>query len=194
MSKIFFFLKFFFIIFFQSLTVADDISEFELEGMSIGDSALNFFSKKDLISNQELQWYDTEIFTPIAELKLENSITYESFQIAVKTNDQKYRIESLSGFIFYKNNINECYNEIDNISESIKDLFEEISDSGIQTVIHTYDKSGESTVTGKTLTDKVGNVIVIDCYDWSDKFEWWDQLRITIASKYYANYKKKFLN
>jgi len=178
----------------QSLTKADDISEFEIEGMSIGDSALNFFSKKDLITNQQLQWYDTEVFTPIAELKLENSKTYESFQIAVNTNDQKYRIESLAGFVFYKNNINECYNEIDNISESIKNLFEEISDSGIQTVIHGYDKSGESTVTGKTLTDKAGNVVVIDCYDWSDKFEWWDQLRITIATKYYANYKKKFLN
>ena len=173
---------------------ADDIRDFEIEGMSIGDSALNFFSKKDLISNQKLQWYDTEVFTPISELKLENSKTYESFQIAVKTNDQKYRIESLAGFVFYKNNINECYNEIDNISESIKNLFEEISDSGIQTVKHGYDKSGESTITGKTLTDKTGNVVVIDCYDWSDKFEWWDQLRITIATKYYANYKKKFLN
>ena len=86
------------------------------------------------------------------------------------------------------------YSEIDNISESIKNLFKEISDSGIQTVTHGYDKSGESTVTGKTLIDKVGNVVVIDCYDWSDKFEWWDQLRITIATKYYANYKKKFLN
>ena len=178
----------------QSLTKADDIRDFEIEGMSIGDSALNFFSKKDLITNQQLQWYDTEVFTPIAELKLENSKTYQSFQIAVKTNDQKYKIESLAGFVFYKNNINECYNEIDNISESIKNLFEEISDSGIQTVIHGYDKSGESTVTGKTLTDKAGNVVVIDCYDWSDKFEWWDQLRITIATKYYANYKKKFLN
>ena len=171
---------------------ADDIRDFEIEGMSIGDSALNFFSKKDLISNQKLQWYDTEVFTPISELKLENSKTYESFQIAVKTNDQKYRIESLAGFVFYKNNINECYNEIDNISESIKNLFEEISDSGIQTVKHGYDKSGESTITGKTLTDKAGNVVVIDCYDWSDKFEWWDQLRITIATKYYANYKKNF--
>ena len=65
------------------MTKADDIRDFEIEGMSIGDSALNFFSKKDLISNQKLQWYDTEVFTPIDELKLENSKTYESFQIAV---------------------------------------------------------------------------------------------------------------
>ena len=31
---------------FQSLSKADDIRDFEIEGMSIGDSALDFFTKK----------------------------------------------------------------------------------------------------------------------------------------------------
>ena len=69
---------------FQSLTKADDIRDFEIEGMSIGDSALNFFSKKDLISNQKLQWYDTEVFTPIAELKLENFRCYDFVEMPIK--------------------------------------------------------------------------------------------------------------
>ena len=30
----------------QSLTKADDISDFEIEGMSIGDSLVNHFTKK----------------------------------------------------------------------------------------------------------------------------------------------------
>ena len=33
---------------FQTLTKADDMSEFEIEGISIGDSALDFFSKEDI--------------------------------------------------------------------------------------------------------------------------------------------------
>ena len=33
---------------FQSLTKADDIRDFQIEGMSIGDSALDFFTKKKL--------------------------------------------------------------------------------------------------------------------------------------------------
>ena len=32
----------------QSWTKADDISEFQIEGISIGDSALNFYSKKEI--------------------------------------------------------------------------------------------------------------------------------------------------
>ena len=32
---------------FQSLTKADDIRDFQIEGVSIGDSLLNFFSEDD---------------------------------------------------------------------------------------------------------------------------------------------------
>ena len=44
----------------QSWTKADDISEFEIEGMSIGDSALDFFSESEIkkyIDNKELISY-----------------------------------------------------------------------------------------------------------------------------------------
>ena len=34
---------------FQTLTKADDIRDFEIEGMSIGDSLLNLFSEEELI-------------------------------------------------------------------------------------------------------------------------------------------------
>ena len=33
----------------QSLTKADDISEFEIEGMSIGDSALHYFTNNEVL-------------------------------------------------------------------------------------------------------------------------------------------------
>ena len=37
------------LIFIQSWIKADDIRDFEIEGMSIGDSALKYFSKNKLI-------------------------------------------------------------------------------------------------------------------------------------------------
>ena len=36
----------------QSLTNADDIKDFEIEGMSIGDSALKYFSKDQINANK----------------------------------------------------------------------------------------------------------------------------------------------
>ena len=55
---------------FQSTTKADDIRDFLIEGMSIGDSALKYFDKKILEKNKEYEWYEDKSFIPIAELKL----------------------------------------------------------------------------------------------------------------------------
>ena len=46
-----FFITFIFIFSFQYLTKADDIRDFEIEGISIGDSLLNFFSEEQIMSN-----------------------------------------------------------------------------------------------------------------------------------------------
>ena len=37
------------ILFFQSYSTADDISEFQIEGISVGDSLLNHFSEKEIL-------------------------------------------------------------------------------------------------------------------------------------------------
>ena len=60
---------------FQTPSQADDIRDFQIEGMSIGDSTLDYFSESDLKKNKE-NWYDTTIYTPIAELHLSNSENY----------------------------------------------------------------------------------------------------------------------
>ena len=41
----------------QSWTKADDIRDFEIEGMSVGDSLLNHFSKKEIKQNLMLDYY-----------------------------------------------------------------------------------------------------------------------------------------
>ena len=39
---------------FQSWTKADDISDFQIEGMSIGDSVLDYLSKEEILKEIEL--------------------------------------------------------------------------------------------------------------------------------------------
>ncbi len=174
----------------QSWTKADDIRDFQIEGISLGDSALDFFSKSVLEKNKQLKWYDTKVFTPISDIKLSDSKTYTSFQIAVKTKDKKYRIQSIAGFIFYKDNISECYKKLDSISEDIKELFVNIKDLGKETNKHSADKTGKSKVTDIILQDNNGNEVVVACYDWSDHLPYWDQLRISIDSKEYSDWLK----
>ena len=47
-----------FFLFFSSLLLADEISDFQIGGMSIGESALDYFSREELEDNKELNWYD----------------------------------------------------------------------------------------------------------------------------------------
>ena len=42
---------------FQTLTKADDISDFEIEGISIGDSLFDYYSKKELNNSIEIYKY-----------------------------------------------------------------------------------------------------------------------------------------
>ena len=53
-----------FVLLFSSSMFADDISDFQIEGMSIGDSALDFFSKVDIIKNSK-SYYKNKKFTPV---------------------------------------------------------------------------------------------------------------------------------
>ena len=49
---------------FQSLTKADNINSITIEGISIGDSALDFFSKEDIEKNT-FDFYKIKTFVPV---------------------------------------------------------------------------------------------------------------------------------
>ncbi|WP_415321881.1 hypothetical protein ABXT63_03460 [Candidatus Pelagibacter sp. Uisw_092] len=171
---------------FQNLTKADDFKDFEIEGISIGDSALDFFSKSILEKQKKLEWHDTKNFIPITDLVLKNSKIYDSIQLAVITNTKYYKIASVQGIIFYQTNINKCYEEMDSIALKIKDLFSNIEEVEKSTHKHSSDKSGKSSVTSILFLDTEGNEISIQCYDWSNDKPYWDQLRITLDNKEYS--------
>ena len=44
----------------QSLSKADDIRDFEIDGMSLGDNLLNYFTKNEIINNLAQYYNDNE--------------------------------------------------------------------------------------------------------------------------------------
>ena len=49
----------------QSWTKADDISDFEIEGMSIGDSALDYFNRMKIINKDTYYYKDNKLILGI---------------------------------------------------------------------------------------------------------------------------------
>ena len=136
-----FFLLIFVLIFsFQSLTNADDISEFEIEGMSIGDSALDFFTKEKIKKNIRNYYKNKDI--TVVEMEI-SSNEYDNFQFHYRAKDETYKMIGISGLKFYPKNIEECYKKQNDVVKELENFFPNIEITN-ETINHSADKSGKS--------------------------------------------------
>ena len=171
----------------QSISKADDIRDFEIEGMSIGDSLLDYKKKKD-IESKKITDYKSKKFSRF-NFKLPQFEIYDTLQVHFKTADQKYIIHNISGIIFFKNNIEDCYRKKDEIVESLSNLFQDetIDDDGIQK--YPGDPTGKSITNTVYFDFKSGAGAKVGCAKFSEdmkkKHNTQDQLRVTVNSKEY---------
>ena len=176
----------------QSLTKADDISDFEIEGMSIGDSLLDYFSKNEINqAKQDTQYPGSDRYIIITLNNLDRFEIYDSVQIDYKKNDSKYVIASLMGMLSFHDNIEDCYKKQKTIVSEIEMLFSKAKKKeGKQT--KTFDKTGESTSYLYEFHLSGGDVIQISCDDWSDKMSKKhnlnDHLGVSVMSKDLVNF------
>ena len=99
---------------------ADDVRDFQIEGMSIGDSLLDYFSEKEI--SEALDESDDKKYT-IKTIMANQSNLYENLQFAYKSSDQKKIIVGLGGVIYFRNNISNCKKEMKKISTELTNLF-----------------------------------------------------------------------
>ena len=177
---------------FQSFIKADDISDFEIEGMSVGDSLLDYFSKKK-INNSKVDWYDSLEKNKFDAFAF-NSTKFEKYDFVdvwTKYNDNKFLINTIAGAMYFGANkeikdINNCYTEQKIIANEVHKELPQAEKSGPSKLKHSIDPSGQSTYTDIYLRLNNGYEIVISCYDWSDeltkKENRADHLFITIRS------------
>ena len=88
---------------------ADDIQDFQIEGMSIGDSLFDYFSEEEIKNNLMDYDYKDKTFSTAEFLK--KQFNYELYDIVItnfKANDKNYIIHAIGGTADYKN-INKCY-------------------------------------------------------------------------------------
>tara|TARA_B100001093_G_scaffold336739_1_gene321584 strand:+ start:757 stop:1329 length:573 start_codon:yes stop_codon:yes gene_type:complete len=166
---------------FQSLTRADDVSEFEIEGMSLGDSALIFFSEKD-IKNNSKDYYRDKTFTPVQNDLYPFFNTYDAVDFNFLTGDKKYIFHSINGILFYDNNIQDCYSKMDSITLDIKKNIKYLKHHLKNEYKHQADKTGNSKFT-ETRFDLQDGFIGIICYDYSVEHGSQDHLSVYIDSK-----------
>ena len=182
-----------FILFFSSSVFAEDISEFEIEGMSIGDSLLDYFSEEEIKQNIEpiyFQYKKDKKFTTVEFVELNSFKLYNAVQTHVKVNDNKYIIYGIGGMIDY--NIDDCYVKQNNVVEEILSFinYEDVEINNPGKRKSKSDPSGNSTYTGIYLNFIDGSYVAIVCYDWSLEKGYIDHLRISMNSNEFGDWLK----
>jgi len=204
MKKIFFFIIL--LLKFQNLSLADDIKNFKIEGMSIGDSALNYFDETKLLDNEQ-GWHNYSYGEYSTSLMPGKGI-YNWFLVSYKSNDDNFIIEALVGGIEKKNYDNkECIRKLDFDASKISKLFRNTKRNKKKTYKLTMEASRTFPFTGKgTVTSLAFNFldegkIVLACYNMDKKdgkndflivpiLNQNDSFRINVESGAFVNYLK----
>ena len=175
----------------QSLTKADDIRDFQIEGITVGDSLLDFYNEKKIKKaiKGTVYYYPDRKFYDIYIKSPKNS-NYEWFQITMKTKDKSYIVYVMTGLIdFEKKNIKDCYPKIKEVANEIKNVFDNKIKLEHRKFTHGADKSGKSK--GEVSTFKIdGGQVQVECVDWSKNVEYEDTFRVNIKSDEAIKYFK----
>lgn len=171
----------------QSWTKADDIQDFQIEGISLFESALIFFSEQQIKERET--YFDNNKYI-LATIKSKKFTTYQDLQLAYKTKDNNFTILGLTGII--DKNYNMCLKKIDEISIEFKNLFPNTHYEKLLEYDHQTDKSGETKVSDMFWEFNSGDQIVLACYKWNSKYGkekgYVDEMRISLRSKEYNDF------
>ena len=174
----------------QSWSKADDIKDFEIEGMSVGDSLLTHYNKEQIQSAYEnASYYKDNIFAVIFVEK--DSINYDRIQVTLKPNDRNHKIFALEGIIDFDKKIDECNKQKNIIIQDLEQVLSNsnrIDDDGP----YSPDLSGKSFSYMSWFFLDSGGFFSVSCRKMGkevrEKHGWTDELSISATTKEMENF------
>ena len=174
---------------FQTWIKADDIRDFKIEGISIGDSLLDYMTEVEINKKIIKQDYTSDRFKAIFINSSHILVNiYDGLYFDFKKNDNKYIIQAIAAKVDYENlPIIRCLNKKKEIVSSIKLLFPN-SEPEDDTQSHPSDETGKSKVyrTSFGITNSNWLSIEASCFSWDKKIiRFSNHLRVSVKSDEY---------
>ena len=168
---------------FQSLSNADDISEFEIEGISVGDSLLNYFSEKEIKANSVYDYYTHIKKNPgkfyTVDITNFDGNDFSILQFSIKKGDSKYKIYMVKVIIPFDDDMDGCLKKRNEIDMHLSEIFLSLEKDEFTRKL----SNDSGNIMSITYWFERNDLIDIDCYDWSKESGYFDQLRIGATSK-----------
>jgi hypothetical protein len=178
---------------------ADDISDLQIEGISIGDSLLDYMTEDEILEGIEFtkDWYSfLKEPNKYAEVNInQNFSKYDWVSVFVKNNNlneyvsnknEKYTILSIRASIFYDEDFDNCIIERDKIVEIFSKILPSAKKSEYYE-IHDADPSGDSIIDSVYLDKLPYEGSRYTCTDWGESISsmnnWVDHLSIYLETE-----------
>ena len=170
---------------FHSWVTADDIEDFEIDGIGINSSLLDYLSQNEIdLALQNPTYYKNNEFVVIFVNRL--SKTYDRLQVTLKSNDKTYKIHSIDGVLDFDRNIEKCLKQKKTIIEDLEIMFKDFERVDEDSPF-APDKSGKSNSFGSWFFLKNKGYISINCVEMSNAIRelngWSDELSISVTNK-----------
>ena len=193
------FIIFTFLFLFTTNSLAEDVSDFEIEGISVGESLLNFYTLEEI--NKKINSYNdkgfiypSNEFYAITFRNSKNFSTFDDVQFSLKNNDKSFEIYSIMGIINYPSNLDECFVNLDKIENDFDKIFKNSNKIDRYEYSHQADKSGKSKITQVYYELENSSVAVASCANWSKEVNILDALRVTLQSTDFRNWINQVYN
>jgi hypothetical protein len=175
---------------YQSLTKAEDISDLQIEEMSIGDNLLTHVNLKTIKNSRKYTYKSNKFYS--MDLILDKFNTYYAVQVHLKKDDNKYQIYGLSGAIkfgksgvYYPKSKDECKKQMHTIENTIDKMFSDAD----KDVIGEYSQGDydPKAIKNDIYYSLDTGEIFLQCVTYSKKFKkkeyLFDNLRVSILTK-----------
>ncbi|MDC3131827.1 hypothetical protein OA492_02830 [Pelagibacteraceae bacterium] len=180
------------ILIFSFSVVAEDISDFEIDGMSIGDSLLKHYDKNEILLFEKLysKFNNRKFYTINVKSKTNR---YDNIMIRLENDDDNFIIYNLVGEINYKQiDINKCKQLKNDVINEISNLFKSIKPNSYDS-LYDYMDDGKS-IAYVTDFKLEGGFIRLWCRNWSKITEntrfFNDDFSVNITSNTYIEWMK----
>ena len=173
---------------FSAPSFADDISEYQIEGISIGDSLLDYLSKEEIITEIEINKPSYDYLTDkFGEVYLYGKFeTYDWLSFLVKPKDKNYIIYFIKSSIKYDDKMKQCYVKQKEIVEEFSLLYKNTKKVE-ETVLYPDDPTGKSNIYYVQFIFDTGDAITVACKDFEGNFKiknnYVDTLSVELSNK-----------
>ena len=168
-----------FVLLFSSSVLSDDISDFQIEGISIGSNLLDYYTKEEIKDHfrknaythieENNKFYHTEF---VGDSFKEYVVIQISYKIR---NDNFYEISMIAGGIFCADDINACYQKQDEIINDLSNIFKDFPKNK-----KTYNsENGKFTEINHKISS---GIIRIQVVEWNKEITWINNVRVILMA------------